>query len=56
MPLVPIVAALLVLAVGASVVAAPRAPHSPQRIAVTGNVATMASLLPALAARIRGGR
>lgn len=52
-----VLAALLVLAVGASLVAAePRPAHAPQPLVLSGNVAAFVSLAPIAAARIRGDR
>jgi hypothetical protein len=56
MPLAPLVAALLVLAVAASVAAEPRAPHNPPRLTMTGNLAAFVTLAPVAVARIRGDR
>jgi hypothetical protein len=56
MPLAPLVAALLVLAVAVSIAAEPRAPHSPPRLALTGNLAAFVSLAPKAVARIRGDK
>jgi hypothetical protein len=56
MPLAPLLAALLVLAVAVSVAAEPRQPHAPPGLTMTGNLAAMVSLAPVAVARLIGAR
>jgi hypothetical protein len=52
-----ILAAVLVLAVGASLIAAePRPPRSPPPLVLSGNLPAMVTLAPVAWARIRGDR
>lgn len=56
MPLIPIIAALAVLAVGMSTLAEPRPPRSPPPLVLSGNLAAMVTLAPVAWARVRGDR
>jgi hypothetical protein len=52
-----ILAGLLVLAVGASLIGAePHTPHQPPRLVMAGNLSAMVALAPVAWARVRGER